>query len=139
MKQSLIDITENFKHLLKDVIATIKPDVNLNKGNSDLTCMNCTTNDHMHDKGKAILTEQVNAFGAHSDHNNGNAGNNGNKMTNFGNIGGQQGFGIQNNQFKMPNQQKFSLPYQQNNKQFYHNMHFPHNQLPYKHTQPQFY
>ena len=73
MKQSVIDITENFKHLLKDTIATIKPDVNLNKGNSDLTCMNCTTNDHMQDKGKTILTEQVNAFGAHSNHNNWNA------------------------------------------------------------------
>ena len=94
MKQSVIDITENFKHLLKDAIATIKPDVNLNKGNSNLTCMNCTSNDHIQDKGKAILPEQVNAFGAHSNHNNWNVGN---KMTNFGNNGGQQGFGIQNN------------------------------------------
>ena len=85
MKQSVIDITENFKHLLKDAIATIKLDVNLAKGNSDLTCMNCTSNDHIQDKGEAILTEQVNAFGAHSNHNNWNAGNNGNKMTNFGN------------------------------------------------------
>ena len=131
MKQSVIDITENFKHLLKDAIATIKPDVNLNKGNSDLTCMNCTKNDHMQDKGKAKLTEQVNAFGAHSNHNNWNVGN---KMTNFGNNGGQQGFGIQNNQFKMPNQQQFNLPYQQNNQQLYHNMHFQHSQLPYQHT-----
>ena len=112
MKQSVIDITENFKHLFKDAIATIKPDVNLNKGNSDLTCMNCTSNDHMQDKGKAILIEQVNVFGAHSNHNNWNAGNNRNKMTTFGNNGGQPGFGIQNNQFKTPNQQQFSLPYQ---------------------------
>ena len=138
MKQSVIDITKNFKHLLKDAIATIKSDVNLNNGNSDLTCMNCTANDHMQDKGKAIVTEQVNAFGAHSNHSNWNAGNNGNKMTNFVNNGGQQGFGIQNNQFKMPNQQQFNLPYEQNNLQFYHNMHFPHSQLPYQHTQPQF-
>ena len=62
IKQSVLEITKNFKHLLKDAIATIKLDVNLNKGNSDLTCMNCTTNDHMQDKCKAILTEQVNAF-----------------------------------------------------------------------------
>ena len=54
MKQSVMEITKNFKHLLKDVIATIQPDVNMNKGNSDLNCMNCTTNDHMQDKGKAI-------------------------------------------------------------------------------------
>ena len=139
MKQSVIDITENFKHILKDAIATIKPHVNLNKGNSDLPCMNCTTNDHMQDKGKVILTEQVNAFGAHSNHNNWNAGNNGNKMTNFRSNSGQQGFGIQNNQLKIPNQQQFNLPYQQNNQHLYHNMHFQHSQLPYQYTQPQFY
>ena len=39
----------------------------------------------------------------------------------------------------MPNQQQFSLPYQQNNQQFYHSMHFPHSQIPYQHSQPQFY
>ena len=89
MKQSVINITENFQHLLKDAIATIKPDVNLNKGNSDLTCMNCTANEHMQDKGKAILIEQVNA---------------GNKMTNFGNNSGQQGFGIhQSSEMKSSN------------------------------------
>ena len=136
MKQSVIDITKTFKHLFKDAIATIKPDVNLNKGNSDLTCLNCTTNDHMQDKGKVILIEQVHAFGAHSTNNNWNAGN---KMTNFGNNSGQQGFGIQNNQFKMPNQQQFSLPYPQKNQPFYQNMHFQHSQLPYQHTQPQLY
>ena len=100
MKQSVMEITKNFKHLLKDAIATIKPDVNMNKGNSDLTCMNCTTNNHMQDKSKAMLIEQVNAFGAHSNHNNWNACKNGNKMTNFGNNNRQHGFGMQNNQFK---------------------------------------
>ena len=60
-------------------------------------------------------------------------------MTNFGNNNGQQGFGMQDNQFKVPNQQKFSLPYQQNNQPFYHNMHFSDSQISYQHSQPQFY
>ena len=39
----------------------------------------------------------------------------------------------------MPNQQQFNLPYQQNNQQLYHNMHFQYSHPPYQHTQPQFY
>ena len=60
-------------------------------------------------------------------------------MTNFGNNNGQQGFGMQTNQFKIPNQQQFCLPYEQNNQQFNHNMHFLHSRIPYQHSQPEFY
>ena len=63
MKQSLLEITENFKHLLKDAIATIKPNVNVSRVNVTSTCGNCAVSGHVQDQCKAISVEQVNSFG----------------------------------------------------------------------------
>ena len=47
MKQSLLEVTENFKHLLKDATATIKPEAFVNRVNVTSTCGNCAANDHI--------------------------------------------------------------------------------------------
>ena len=116
MKQSLLEITENFKHLLKDAIATIKPEATVNRVNVTSTCGNCAANDHIQDQCKAIPVEQVNAFGQQPSHGNWQVGANLSR-TNFGHSNGQQGFGVQNNHFKtqgQPHTHQIQPQYHQN-------------------------
>ena len=94
MKQSLLEITETFKHLPKDAIATIKPEETVNRVNVTSTCRNCAANDHIQDQCKEILVEKVNAFGQQPSHGNWQVGANMIRNTNFGHSNGQQGFGV---------------------------------------------
>ena len=117
MKQSLLEVTENFKHLLKDAIATINPEANVSRVNVTSTCGNCVANDHIQDQCKVIPVEQVNAFGQQPSHGNWQVGANLNKMTNFGHNNAHQGYGMQGNQFKtqgQPNMHQIQPQYHHN-------------------------
>ena len=127
MKQSLLEVTENFKYLLKDVIATIKPEANVNRVNVTSTCGNCVANDHIQDQCKAILVEQVNAFGQQPSHGNWQVEANINRNTNFGHSNGQHGFGVQNNQFKMQSQSHMT----QTQQHYHQNPQFQPEQAPF--------
>ena len=127
MKQSLLEITKNFKHLLKDAIATIKPEATVNRVNVTSTCRNCASSDHIQDQCKAIPVEQVNAFGQQPSHGNWQVGANMNRNTNFGYSNGQQGFGVQNNQFKMQSQSHMN----QTQPQYHQNPQFQLGQAPF--------
>ena len=104
MKQSLLEITKNFKHLLKDAITTIKPEANVSKVQVNSTCGMCASNDNLQDQCKAIQTEQVNAFGQHQNNSNWHSGS---KMMNYGHNNVQQGVGTQHPQPKMQGQPHF--------------------------------
>ena len=47
MKQSLLEITKKFKRLLKDAIATIKPEATVSRVNRTSTWGNCAASDHI--------------------------------------------------------------------------------------------
>ena len=130
MKQSLLEITKNFKHLLKDALSTIKPEANVSKVQVNSSCGMCASNDHLQEQCKAIQTEQVNAFGQHQNTSNWHAGS---KMINHGHNNIQQGIGMQHHQPKMQGQ----LHVHQNT-QYYQNQPPPYQNLQFHHGQPQF-
>ena len=113
IKQSLLEITENFKHLFKDAITTNKRKTNVSKVQVNSTCGMCASNDNLQDQCKAIQTEQVNAFGQHQNNSNWHIGS---KMMNYGHNNVHQGVGMQHHQPKMQGQ-----PHVHQNTQFYQN------------------
>ena len=123
MKQSLLEITENFKHLLKDALNTIKPEENVSKVQVNSTCGMCASNDHLQEQCKAIQTEQVNAFGQHQNTSNWHTGS---KMMNHGHNNIQQGMGMQHHQPKMQGQ-----PHVQQNTHYYQNQPPPYQNLQF--------
>ena len=130
MKQSLLEIIENFKHLLKDAITTIKREANVSKVQVNSTCGMCASNDNLQDQCKAIQTEQVNAFGQHQNNSNWHTGS---KMMNYGHNNVHQGVGLQHHQPKMQGQ-----PHVHQNTQFYQNQSLTYQSLQFHHGQPQF-
>ena len=128
MKQSLLEITENFKHLLKDALSTIKPEANVSKVHVNSTCGMCASNDHLQEQCKAIKTEQVNAFGQHQNTSNWHSGS---KMMNHVHNNIQQGIGMQHHQPKMQGQ-----PHVHQNTHYYPNQPPPYQNLQFHHGQP---
>ncbi|XP_078446552.1 uncharacterized protein LOC144715495 [Wolffia australiana] len=122
MKQSMADMTENFKHLLKDSLESMKSQVNVNKVEMGPSCANCAGKDHTLDACKSVYIEQVNVYGINPNSYNWSGGANGNKPTNMGYHGGYQGQRLNNNQIKGQGH------YPQT--QFYPNQHIPPSQ-PY--------
>ena len=134
MKQSLLEITENFKHLLKDALNTIKPEANVSKVQVNSTCGMCASNDHLQEQCKAIQTEQVNAFGQHQNTSNRHTGS---KMMNHGHNNIHQGIGMQHHQPKMQGQPHVhrSTHSSQNQPPPYQNLQFHHGQPQFQHGQ----
>lgn len=104
VKQSMIEMTENFKHLLKDAVASMKPQVNVSKVDMGPICTICAGNDHTQDQCILGNIEQINALGMHPNYHNWKLGADGGKVGSMGHYNGQQGGGIQGNQAKFQGQ-----------------------------------